>query len=460
MRKIIYTFILSYIAISCNILYAQKNTLPDSSSLQGIFQYGKWDIHHRSMLMATLNQATLKDDYALGMGVGLGFLTKPFHGFQLGVSGFSIFKVFSSDIAALDSQALQSNRYEVGLFDVENPSHAIDLRELEKLYLRYSFRKSSLEVGRIDLNTPFINPQDGRMRGTAQEGFWLQFNELKKLSVEAGWFIQILPRSTVRWVTMGESLGMYPVGVATSGKKSGYAGQIQSAGFGVLHLKYALRPSLQVHFWNGYFENVMNTAFLEVQHEKKVTEKGIFYQKAMLLRQDAVNNGGNSNSAYAYIDKNAHSYLFSTQVGWRTAKWDWNINYTRITADGRYLMPREWGKDHFYTFLPRERNEGVGDIHALMTKISRSHKNWRTSLGYGYYQLPDARNYALNKYAMPSYHQINYDFAYQFQNFWKGLVLRGLVVYKIAAGETYDMPRFIYNKVDMWNLNLAVDFKL
>ena len=82
MKRIIYILILSYITISWNNLYAQKNTQPDSSSLQGIFQYGKWDIHHRTMFMATINQATLNDAHALGMGVGLGFVTRPFHGFQ------------------------------------------------------------------------------------------------------------------------------------------------------------------------------------------------------------------------------------------------------------------------------------------------------------------------------------------------------------------------------------------
>ena len=32
------------------------------------------------------------------------------------------------------------------------------------------------------------------------------------------------------------------------------------------------------------------------------------------------------------------------------------------------LLPREWGRDPFYTFLPRERNEGLGDVHALMAQ--------------------------------------------------------------------------------------------
>jgi hypothetical protein len=32
-------------------------------------------------------------------------------------------------------------------------------------------------------------------------------------------------------------------------------------------------------------------------------------------------------------------------------------------------MPREWGRDPFY-FMPRERNEGYGDVNAIMTKYN------------------------------------------------------------------------------------------
>ena len=123
-------------------------------------------------------------------------------------------------------------------------------------------------------------------------------------------------------------------------------------------------------------------------------------------------------------------------------------------------MPREWGRDWFYTFMPRERSEGFGDVHAIVLRTMYANKGLRSGVAYGYFQLPDARNTALNKYAMPSYHQINYDLGYSFKGFLKGFELRGLVVYKINAGETYDNPKFVYSKVDMLNFNVVLDFKL
>lgn len=48
-------------------------------------------------------------------------------------------------------------------------------------------------------------------------------------------------------------------------------------------------------------------------------------------------------------------------------------------------MPREWGREPFFTFLPRERNEGFGDVHALMGKLSYNNSkiSVKTSLAVG-----------------------------------------------------------------------------
>ncbi|MBL7918140.1 MAG: hypothetical protein JNM96_07060, partial [Bacteroidia bacterium] len=139
-----------------------------------------------------------------------------------------------------------------------------------------------------------------------------------------------------------------------------------------------------------------------------------------------------------------------------------SLNYTHITGDGRYLMPREWGKEPFYTFMPRERNEGLGNVHAFLIKTSVNSFNdkLKTGIGYGYYSLPDVKNYRLNKYGMPSYHQINADAGYTFTNFLKGMEIKMLVAYKINNGETYNNLKYIYNKVNMINFNLIVDFKI
>ncbi|MDP2386580.1 MAG: OprD family outer membrane porin [Bacteroidota bacterium] len=434
----------------------------DSLCLKECFSKAHWEAHTRTFLMSTINEGNLKDDYALASGAGIGVLTKPLYGFQIGISGFFMYNLGSSDIDKPDTLTLQPNRYEVGLFDIESHANKNDLDRLEELYLKYNFSKSSLTVGKINLNTPFLNPQDGRMRPTVEEGAWLSIKESNKIGFNGGWIWEVSPRSTVNWFSMANSMGVYPMGVNANGKKSAYRGNIDgNSGMAIANVYFNPTRHFKINFWDAYLENVMNTGLIEINAEQP-KEKMKLYEGIILLHQDAINNGGNSNQDLTYMNRNAQSNVISAQVGVKNKKMNISLNYTHITGDGKYLMPREWGREQFYTFLPRERNEGLGNVHAFMTKTTllSTNNKLKTSLAYGYYQLPDVKNYRLNKYGMPSYHQINYDISYSFGKFFKGLDLKLLAAYKLRQGETYNNLKYVYNKVDMLNFNLVLDFKL
>lgn len=434
----------------------------DSTCLKDCFLKAHWEAHTRTFLMHTINEGDLKDDYALASGAGIGVLTQPVYGFQVGVSGFFIYNLWSSDIHKADSLTNQPNRYELGLFDVENHTNKNDLDRLEELYLKYNLSKSAITVGKININTPFLNPQDGRMRPTIEEGVWLQVNESKKVGFNGGWIWEISPRSTVQWFTMANSMGINPMGVNIDGTKSDYHDHIKSEGMAIGNVYIKPNENIKINVWNAYLDNVMNSAMIEINTSQSVNEASKLYQGIMYIHQDAVNDGGNVNQRETYINKGAQSNVISAQIGLRNRKSNTSLNYTHITGDGRYLMPREWGKEPFYTFMPRERNEGSGNVHAMMAKTSfNAFKNkFKAGFAYGYYLLPDVKNYRLNKYGMPSYHQLNVDLAYSFDKFLKGLDIKFLAAYKIKSGETYDNLRYVYNKVNMVNLNLIVDFKI
>jgi hypothetical protein len=434
----------------------------DSVCLQDCLLHAHWEAHHRTFVMSTINEGALKDDYAIASGAGIGVLTKPLYGFQIGVSGFFMYNLASSKIHEQDTLSGGYNRYEVGLFDIENQTNKNDLDRLEELYLKYTRSKSSITLGKMNINTPFFNPQDGRMRPNVEEGVWLSFKEFEKIQFNGGVIWQISPRSTVKWYSVANSMGVYPVGVNADGTKSNYKGNIVgSSVMAIANVFFRPSENVKINVWDGYLENVMNTALIEINTEQP-KEKYKTYQGFIYLRQDAINNGGNADQSKTYINKGAQANVISTQFGVKNEKINTNINYTHITGDGRYLMPREWGKESFYTFLPRERNEGFGNLHAFMTSttLTSLQNKLKTSLGYGYYKLPDVRNYRLNKYGLASYHQINFDAAYNFQKALKGLELKLLVVYKIKEGETYNNLKYIYNKVNMVNFNLILNFKI
>lgn len=464
MKKIL---ILIFLFFTSFLIYSQDNTetLITIKKKDSLFQNEKklkvdWEVRSRSFFMSTQYDNNLKDDYAFASGVGFGAITRPLFGFQLGVSGFFTYNIFSSDLNKLDSITLLPNRYELGLFDITQPDKRKDLARLEELFLKYNLSKSSITVGKMLLKTPFFNPQDGRMRPTFEEGAWLTIHESKKFGFNGGWIWSVSPRSTVKWYRLQESIGLYPSGVNDQGKKSNYFGNVFSQGMAIANFYFKPNENFKINVWDGYLANVMNTGIVEVNTKQPINEKTSLYQGLMFIHQDAINNGGNSDQTKTYFKRGGISNVVSGQIGIKNKLNNTSFNYTHITGDGQYLMPREWGVETFYTFLPRERNEGLGNVQAFVIKSAFYIKQFKTSVAYGYYQLPDVKNFRLNKYGMPSYHQINYDASYAFGKRLKGLELRLIVVYKLLQGNIYNNLKYEYNKVNLVNFNFVIDYKI
>ena len=442
-------------------MYKGKKTIDsDSTSLLHAFKSGTFHGHLRYFFMATDNQDALTDYYANAVGGGLRFETAKFYGFQLAVSGFYIFNIQSSDFTKPDTSTGQFNRYEIALFDVENPTNKKDLDRLEELYLKYNFRKSSITFGRQLINTPFINLQDGRMRPTGVEGAMFEFNEIKHTKIEGGFLYAFSPRGTVKWYSTGKSIGIYPTGLNPDGSKSGYNDNIKSKGVALIGITTALTEKFKLQVWDFFTENVFNTAMIQLDYSATQNNKSVLFASTQLIKQDAINDGGNKDQLKSYYQKGSRSLSIGAKAGWKNKRWETSVNYNRITAHGRYLIPREWGREPFFTFLPRERNDGLGDVHAIVGKMNYNFLKARlkTSLAAGYYKLPDVKNYSLNKYGLPSYTQVNADIRYTFAKTLKGLEAQLLIAGKVNNGETYNNNRYIINKVNLMQYNFVLNF--
>lgn len=432
----------------------------DSTSLLSAFKKGHFNGHFRYYFMSTQNQKGLTDYYANAAGGGLRYETAKFHGFQFAVSGFYTFNIGSSDLGKADSTTGQYSRYEIALFDVEDPYNKKDNDRLEELFIKYNYKKSFIVFGKQLINTPFINLQDGRMRPTGVDGFWFELNEIKKTKIEGGWLYAISPRGTTRWFDVGESIGVYPVGVNSAGVKSKYANNLESKGVFLIGTHIDVSKNLKLQGWNVFTENIFNTAMLQADFLMPLKKNNKVFASAQVIRQDAVNNGGNEDADKSYFEKGGKAITFGAKAGWQNKQWEASINYNRITADGRYLVPREWGREPFFTFMPRERNEGFGDVHAMMAKVNYNIPEIRvkTSLAAGYYKLPDVKDYRLNKYGVPSYTQVNADVRYAFNKVLKGLEAQLLVVGKVRNGETYNNKKYEINKVNMVLYNFVLNY--
>ncbi|MFZ9386756.1 MAG: OprD family outer membrane porin [Chitinophagaceae bacterium] len=442
-------------------IWKDKESEADSNSIQSAFRRSKFSGHFRYYYMNTQNREGLTDYYAHAAGGGIKLETGRFKNFQLGISGFFVFNIGSSDLSRPDPATRQMNRYESGLFDIEDPANKSDIDRLEELFIRYYFKKGNLTLGKQLINTPFINLQDGRMRPTEVEGAWADFDLSNKIKLQGGYLYRISPRSTVRWYKVGESIGIYPSGVNPDGTKSAYAGSLESKGVLMAGMQYQVQKNLKLRAWNLFTENIFNSTFVQADYEFSLPDGSRILAGIQAIRQDAVQNGGHEDPAKTYVRRGDKAFTFGAMAGWKNERWETSLNYNRITALGRYLMPREWGRDPFYTFLPRERNEGLGDVHAVVAKVNYKWPKTRisSSLAFGTYNLPSVYRFELNKYGLPSYNQLNADLRYRFAGILKGLDTQLLFVLKGKKGDTTLDDKYIFNKVEMHMWNLVFNYQ-
>lgn len=443
---------------------ADTGNLPNdtASTLVEAFAKGVTRLQFRTFFMATDNERGLSDYYAWAGGGSIHYHTASLYGLRLGLGGMFNYNIASADLKRPDPVTNAPNRYEIGLFDVASPGNKRDLDRLEELWLQYERRKFKVTLGKQLLQTPFINFQDGRMRPTVVGGIWAESHALRHTKLEGGWLWQISPRSTVDWYNIGTSIGLYPKGLNPDGGASGYPENLQSKGVGLIGLKRNWGKRTQLQIWNQYVDNIFNTAFAQADFNVPLPRENTLRFGVQWMRQDAVADGGNSDQQRTYFPRGTHSNGFSVQAGWEKHPWSAALAYTRIGSEGRFLSPREWGREPFYTFMARERIEGAGNSHALVARIQWQSpaKRWRTELAYGHFYLPDIKDTRLNKYAFPAFNQLNADIRYAFSGWLSGLNAQFLLVRKGRLGETYGNQRAVINRVNMWQYNLILNYNL
>lgn len=422
---------------------------------------GTFEGHIRTFFMGTTNRQSFPDYYALAVGGGLGYYSPIIKNFQAGMSGFIIYNLASTH---LGPQPPFNNRYEVGLFEVRDPDNHDDLDRLEDLYLRYYFSQESnsfLQVGKFHLKTPMINLQDGRMRPNLQEGAWSEWSVASHWSIKAGWIWRTSPRGSIRWYQIGESLGVYPMGRAVNGNPAAYSGVMEIPGIAVGSFGYKSKV-WNVQLWNYHVTGLMNTLLPKVEWTLKGNHHRWSVGAQVVDQRSLSNNTVPLEQQYTTRGERARAISVRVSQEQTQTSRQWSLNYTRITAEGRFLFPREWGVEPFYTFMYRERTEGAGDVHAGVIQhrqyLDQPHR-LSMEAGVGVFLMPDVTNAALNKYAMADFYQLNLRTRYKFKGFLHGLQADLLYTFKGNLDNDLEpSPGFFHNKVDMHHLSLVMDY--
>lgn len=449
MVKIGYVLLLTLLSYQ---LAAQADSV-EYVSVADFLKKGKVGGSTRVYFMFTDNQKGLTDYNGLGVGAGIAYHTPTIKGFSAGMSGYFISNVLSSDFTQVDVTTQNPNRYELGLFDVTDPTNKYELTRLEELWIQYKVKKTSLKLGKYVPENLFINGQDGRMRPTMVQGILFK-TEHKANQVELQWISRMSPRSTVKWYSVQETFGIYPSGRNPDGSPSEYFQNTETSGILIAQVTNSAVKNTKVRLGSILVPNVIQTYYFNPEFTNSSFLGGL-----LLVGQSPLGNGGNEEISKAFATQADESIVISGQIGKKLDKHRIDLNFTTIRSSGRFLMPREWGREPFYTFMARERNEGMGNVNAISTNVQLVIKpQFTTRLSYGKFFVPDVTKTAQNKYGLPSYNQFNLLFTYAPKNFLQGLVVKGLYVNKSLMDNNQQNPKFIFNKVNLSLYNFILDF--
>ncbi|MDN3687373.1 hypothetical protein [Cyclobacterium jeungdonense] len=450
MKKVIFTLIGSFMWLSG--FGQQDSTLWKPELSLGL----------RSYFMSTSYWEDYKEDYAWGQMARLSARTLLPHRFQVTAEYMGVLRVLSSDLQALDPRVPNLNRYEAGLFDVNNLDKRV-FGKIGNLHLDYLHTDFQAKLGRMEINTPFINVQDGRLSPTFVEGFRWDFQPIPEIAITHHLIWGVSPRSTGNWFNLGESIGMYPVARDELGQPSAYFGHTQVDLAHVLDLKINLEPSSTLLLNHTLVQNIYSTYLAQWDKTWELPDssvKGITGLQSIV--QHGIGDGGNEEIALRYKNPEDFNWILSGRIGLKSKRSLWHVNYTKMGGNGRFLSPREWGKDPFYTFIPRERNEGLESVDAVTTYFQHAfpEKSLQAYSYLGIYYLPDPANAKRNKYALPSYAQANLGLRYAPKKWIEGLNVHLILMSKTALDQKDLRPAWVYNKVNLFHVNAILNYTI
>lgn len=428
-------------------------------SLKEDLKTGKFDFHFRSYLMSTINSGEVINYATLAAGAGIGYTSPEWNGLQVRFNGFFTYQVFENNIRIADPITGGGNRYEILLYDMNDVENSNKLDRLEELYLAYRKNRFKLVLGRQKIMTPLLNDQDNRMRPNVFQGISATYSGLK-LKTTAMWINQVTIRGTVDWYRIDDSFGVYSFGRNPFGEPSNYKGNISSKGIGLLGLQYH-DQGLTLQTWNYTAENVFNMSFGQVDYTINLPQSTRLHFGVQGFHQFAINQGGNTNNQLTYILPDERASGIGAKMGFFKGNHNLSFNYLGINDKGRFLFPREWGREQFYASMPRERYEGAGGMSAYVVKydLVTPVDGLFAQTGAGIVNHSSLTSFTTNKYGIPSYYHFTGLLEYRFKNYFEGLNLQFLAVNKTAKHSASLLDSNRINRVDLWNLNFIVDYK-
>ncbi|MGH1334704.1 MAG: hypothetical protein ACRBFS_01145 [Aureispira sp.] len=438
-----------------------KTPAPIIKNLKDFLLKGHANGHLRNYFMATINHDVLKDYHTNAVGGALSYHTAKWHGLQLGVKGIFSFKTFSSDLTKIDSLSHKYALWETELYDITRPNEGLDLDRLEELYLQYTYRNANIRLGKIDIDkAPLLLKRDGRMKPFVYNGAWLAWKDTSQHHLYLGWLYQVSPRGITEWYSIEEAIGIVNNGYQPNGQKAHYQHHQKSAGLGVIGYEGQLLTGLTINLWNYYLDNINNTLWIQSDYKQERWYGGIQYALQVVHPYQRT-----LDYEHRYQQPDEIAQVLSTQLGYKFLhnKLDLSIAYAHNFAGGRFLFPKEMGREGFYVSHPRSWVEGYAQrndflLHLLYHPLQHS-KKLAIDCKLAWIDLPDTYDYQNNKYQKTDYLQTTLEINYTFNKALKGLKIYFLYIYKYTPNSYSVALADAFYQTNLHHFNLITEIK-
>lgn len=404
--------------------------------------------------MSTHNRGDLEDFNAVvGFGqIKADYQLKPWLSFSGQLNG--VFLPSTSGLEKRDATTGKGPLFESNLFNLRTMSGQSEFA-LPILNAQFNLEGHILTAGRFLRNVQAFHPEQWPFPN-ALEGIWYENYTAENTSWQLAYVHKAMPRFSGDFETIGNSIGVAGVGVNTDGSPSGYRNNVNSKALVVGNYNRLFNQNFSLDVWDYFVEGVMNTLLIEPSF---YLPDGEWNLSLKTLIQSKIGEGGNADELLRYKTDRLALYL-GFRVEKRLSSSVLQFNLTRITDDGRFLMPREWGYEPFYTFQKRNRIEGARDVIGLMMKWKKSWSDeklkyqFSTSAGQNF--MPEVTDYLRNKYQTPSTLNLDAELKVQPVKWMTGLTAEVLLVYRFLTDDSNIEDKHLINQADFLHTDIRL----
>lgn len=437
--------------------HAADHGSQEVEALLDVFEGAELEGHIRNYFMSTINAGEAQDYYTNATGGAIGIETRPLKGFSAGVKGIFTYQTFSSDLNHADSVTNAVSKWEHELYDINDLENFHDLDRLEELYVAYHAPKFSALMGKIPMQeTNLVNKSDGRMKPFAYSGALFNWFPDSSLHVFAAGINRVSPRSTVEWYDFNEAIGIVTNGVQPDGSEAEYEGQSESRGMLIAGVDKTWanangNTSHAFSLYNYHIDRVLNTSFVEWTEKRGDWDVTLQYAYQLPDARQA-----ELEYIHRYVQPDEHGQVASGALGRTWGNWRGAVAFSHVFSTGRFLFPRELGRDHFTTSISRSRLEGLGEADVVTLHghyAVRPHFN--LELQWTLVQQHAEEAHAMNKYDFEDYHQVNVRWTHALQGPCEGLEWAVLYVYKQNLEAA--APVAVFNRSNFHQINVVAN---